>query len=95
MEKFLSANVFFPVDFEDKDIQAMTRKNVDIFDAVRIDDNTKRSIKGKAILCIGEDEIVKVDNAILNNKSFWIAGEDSINLWNTTIIVDAIIVDKL
>jgi hypothetical protein len=89
----LASNVYFPSDFEDKEIYEILRKNVDIFNACRIVDD-KEEI-GKAVICIDDTEMDKVENAIQKDKDYYVSGESEINLLGTTIAIEALIIEKI
>lgn len=89
----LASNVFFPSDFEDKLIYETIRKNVDIFNACRIV-NDQEEI-GKAILCIDDAEMDKIEAAVQKSSGYYISGESEINLFGTTITIEALIVEGI
>lgn len=89
----LASNVYFPSDFEDKLIYEIIRKNVDIINACRIVEDKEEL--GKAILCIDDAEMDKVEAAIQKNNDYYVSGESEINLFGTTITVEALIIEKI
>ena len=88
-----ACNVFFVEDVEDKLIYEMIRKNVDILHGYRIVNNVEE--KGKVVVCIDDDDIKKVEQAVQQSKEYCCVGDGEVNLTGTTISVEALIVEKV
>ena len=89
----LASNVYFPQTMKDEDIYTMTRRNVDILNAKRINEGKEEF--GKIVLCIDDKEMEKVEEWVQKSKDYYTAIEDEVSLASTTIHVEALIVEEI
>jgi len=84
-------NIFFHNSVTQAVIYAWLRKNVDIIPALR-HTNTEQ---GNMVVSLDDNEIKKFVDTIRNTKDYYMAGEEDIQIVGTTIVIPAIIVDKI
>lgn len=87
-------NVFFPKNVPKEWIYTTIRKNVDIFNMVRQDGNDK-IIDGIGLISLSSEEIQSIIDCIKTSKDYIIVGEDFVQLLNTDIEVDALIINTI